>query len=524
MNRRFARLVAAIAATVCALGLQVTASNHREAPITALDHKADITDIFAFRSYNDGGTPKVTLILCVDPLLDPANGPNWFPFDDEILYEIKIDNNQDAREDIAFQFRFETQQRLPGLFQVYAGIGASGAVAPANSPAPVAPGTLIVPPQITDFDSPGLGQRQRFSVTALRGANRFDLTSTDGRRLYAVPTNVGPRTMDYEALFAQGIYNLPAGIRVFAGTTDDPFWIDLGAAFDTFNLRSTVAPGALTPAQDAALENFASDTVSGYAVNTIAIEVPVALLTRTGQIEPASSPAATIGVWATTSRPRVSIRQSNRGVPDRSGLFRQVQRMGNPLINELIIGTGSKDRFSMDEPANDAQFVSFFSDPALPRVLNALTGGVLAIPAPPRLDLRPLVQYVPPIAAAGSSPGPVADLLRLNTGVAPTAVASASRLGVLGGDNAGFPNGRRVFDDVVDIALRVVAGGVLAAPFPGYNPNVNARLGDGVNVNDTPYQSSFPFVGYSPSGRDRRHLDPTEPGCTAGTGAPCPPE
>ena len=132
------------------------------------------------------------------------------------------------------------------------------------------------------------------------------------------------------------------------------------------------------------------------------------------------------------------------------------------------------------------------------------------------------MQYVPPIAAAGTAPGPVADLLRLNTGVAPTARAAASRLGVLGGDNAGFPNGRRVFDDVTDIALRVVAGGVLAAPFPGYNANINGRLGDGVNVNDAPYLTQFPYIAYAPSGRDRRHIDPTEPGCTAGGGAPCP--
>ena len=155
-------------------------------------------------------------------------------------------------------------------------------------------------------------------------------------------------------------------------------------------------------------------------------------------------------------------------------------------------------------------------------MLNALTGGVLAIPAQPRVDLRPLVQYVPPIAAAGTPMGPVADMLRLNTGVAPTPYASASRLGLLGGDNAGYPNGRRVFDDVTDISLRVVAGGVLAAPFPGFNPDINGRLGDGVNVNDFRTWTSFPYVAYSPSGRDRRHIDPTEPGCTAGAGAPCP--
>jgi len=278
----------------------------------------------------------------------------------------------------------------------------------------------------------------------------------------------------------------------------------------------------MSPAQDAASENFSPDTISGYGVNTIAIELPVNLLTRSGRVEPASSPAATLGVWGTTSRPRVSVRRNSNGVPDRSGLFRQVQRVGNPFINEQIIGTGSKDRFSMDQPANDGQFVNFFADPALPRVLNALTGGVLAIPPAPRFDLRPLVQYVAPIAPAGTPAGPIADLLRINTGVAPTPVASASRLGVLGGDNAGFPNGRRVFDDVTDIALRVVAGGVLAAPFPGYNASINGMLGDGVNVNDAPYMPGFPYMAYSPSGRDRRHLDPTEPGCTAGGGASCP--
>ena len=175
----------------------------------------------------------------------------------------------------------------------------------------------------------------------------------------------------------------------------------------------------------------------------------------------------------------------------------------------------------MDQPANDSQFASFFADPALARVLNALTGGVLAIPDQPRNDLRPLVQYAPPIAAAGTPMGPTADMLRLNTGVAPTPSALASRLGLLGGDKSGYPNGRRVFDDVTDISLRVVAGGVLAAPFPGFNPDINGRLGDGVNVNDFPYLESFPYVAYSPSGRDRRHIDPTEPGCTAGAGAPC---
>lgn len=172
----------------------------------------------------------------------------------------------------------------------------------------------------------------------------------------------------------------------------------------------------------------------------------------------------------------------------------------------------------MDQPVNDAQFAAQLLDPLLARVLNAATGGLVAIPTPPRTDLLPLVTYAPPIAAAGTPAGPVADLLRLNTGVAPTAPASASRLGLLGGDAAGFPNGRRVFDDVTDIALRVVSG-VLA---PGFNVFPNNALGDGVNVNDTNYRTAFPYMGNSPSGRDRRHIDPGEPGCTAGSGAACP--
>ena len=175
---------------------------------------------------------------------------------------------------------------------------------------------------------------------------------------------------------------------------------------------------------------------------------------------------------------------------------------------------------ALDQPKNDSQFASFFLDPALARVVNALTAGAVAIPTPPRVDLLPVVTYAPPIAAPGTPAGPVTDLLRLNTGVPPTPPASQSRLGLLGGDPAEFPNGRRLVDDVVDLALRLVVGGVLAGP-PFSTSPVNSRLGDGVNVNDAPYRTSFPYLANAPSGRSRRHIDPGEPGCTAGAGAPC---
>ncbi len=492
------------------------AASHREAPITALDHKADITDFFAFVSYDDPS--KVTFLLNVDPFLEPGNGPNYFPFDDNIRYSIKVDNDNDAVEDITFDVQFQTEIRAPDLFTAFVGAG-SGINAPANSPPPVAPGTPIVPPAITSLDGPGsagLSLRQRYTVTMVKHGVRTPLTNQTGGPLFAVPSNVGPRTMpDYPALAAQGIYELEDGIRVFAGTVDDPFYIDLGAAFDSLNFRVGAGGGVLSAGQDASDTNTAPDTVSGYNVNTIAIEVPISMLTRTGSKVAANSPAATIGAWGATYRPRITVRRAPREAASGGG-FSQVQRMGNPLINELIIGTGYKDYWSMSEPKNDSNFAKFDLDPLLARVLNAVYG--INIPAPPRTDLLPLVQYVPPIAAPGTPKGPIADLLRLNTGVAPTPAANRSRLGVLGGDLGGFPNGRRVSDDVTDIAARVVAG-VLA---PGFNVYPNNRIGDGVNTNDVPYQETFPYVAFAQSGRDRRHIDPGEPGCTMSGGAACP--
>ena len=492
------------------------AASHREAPITALDHKADITDFFAFVSYDDPS--KVTFLLNVDPLLEPGNGPNYFPFDDNILYAIRIDNNNTGGQAIAFEFRFQTEIRAPDVFTGFVGAG-TGVNAPANSPPPVAPGTPIIPPAITALDGPGsegLSLRQRYTVTMVKDGVSTPLANTTNGPLFAVPSNVGPRTMpNYPSFASQGIYNLGNGIRVFAGTVDDPFYIDLGAAFDSLNFRQGAGGGVLTPAQDASNTNTASDTVSGYNVNTIAIEVPIAMLTRTGTQVAATDPAATIGVWGTTSRPRITVRRSPLPAVS-SGDFSQVQRMGNPLINELIIGTGSKDFWSISRPADDAQFANFALDPLFARAVNAVFG--INIPPPPRNDLLLLMQYLPPIAAPGTPPGPVADLLRLNTGVPPTPMPSRSRLGVLGGDFAGFPNGRRVSDDVTDIATRVVAGGVLV---PGFNVAPNNLLGDGVNTNDVPYQETFPYVAFAQSGRNRRHIDPGEPGCTMNAGAPC---
>ena len=495
-------LKTALATAVIAAPLAVYTANHREAPITALDRAADITDWYSFVSYNDPS--KMTMVLSVDPLLEPANGPNYFPFDPEILYEMKIDNNQDAVDDLTLQFRFQTEQRLPGVFTSLVG------------------GIVGIPP-ITALDGPGsqgLGTRQSYTVVAIKGNQRFELSA--GRRLYAVPSNVGPRTMpNYQALYDQGIYDLGNGIKTFAGTTDDPFYIDLGAAFDSLNFRTAAGGGVLSATDDANNGvNVAPDDVSGFNVNTIAIEIPIALLTSDLRQHPNTDRQAVLGTYATTSRQQITVRRAPREGNGNAtqGPWRQVQRMGNPLINELLIGTGSKDRFSMENPTNDIQFAPFFARPLLADIFASI--GV-PIPAGDRVDLAPLVVYRGPTIPAGTPDGPVADLLRLNTGIPPTPAAQQQRLGLLtlldtnpnNNDAAGFPNGRRPDDDVVDIAARVV-GGILVNP-----TTYGTRIGDGVNVNDMPKRATFPYVPPAHDGRNSRHVDPNEPGC-AGV---CPP-
>ena len=473
----------------------VFASSHREAPITALDRTADVTDWYAFVSYDH--PDRVTMILNVDPFLEPANGPNYFPFDPNVLYEMKIDNNQDGVEDVTFQFRFTTEIRQPGLFTGLVG------------------GVAGIPPitSLSGQGSAGLSLRQTYSVVMIKNGQATCLSC--GQTLYAVPSNVGPRTMpDYQSLFNQGIYSLGNNVRTFAGTVDDPFYIDLGAAFDSLNFRMGVG-GVLPPSEDADdTHNYAPDAVAGFNVNSIVLEVPITMLTVDGKIHSAGDKQAVLGTYGSTSRHRLTVRRSPFPEKD-SGPFQQVQREGNPLINELIIGTGSKDRFSMDDPKNDSQFANFVLNPLLATVFSTL--GIPVAP-PPRTDLLILAQYEPPICpgcGAGDA-GPVADLLRLNTGIPPTAVGSQKRLGFLAGDIAGFPNGRRPIDDVVDIASRAVAGILVDSTKYG------TAIGDGVQFNPEGYGSTFPYVMPANSGRDSVHIGPGQAGCSGQTNGICP--
>ena len=339
----------------------------------------------------------------------------------------------------------------------------------------------------------------------------------DGKTLYAVPSNVGPLTMpNYKALFNQGIYTLDHGVKVWAGTADDPFFIDLGAAFDSLNFRSGVGP-VLSPSIDGDdTHNYAPDAVGGYNVNSIVLEVPITMLTVDGKLHPASDKRAVIGTYGSTARHAITVRRSPD--PDVNyAHFQQVNREGNPLINEVIIGTGSKDRFSMDFPVNDAQFANFVLNPVLAGVFSSL--GV-PVPPNPRTDLLILAQYQAPICpgCGPKMPDPWPTSCGSTLAFQQLRWRKQKRLGFLAGDTAGYPNGRRPIDDVFDISARAVAGILVNGTKYG------TPLGDGVNTKNGGFNNSFPYVMPANSGRDSAHTGPGQAGCSGQPGGICPVE
>lgn len=463
--RRVGTGLIGLSTLLSAAGMQIFAASHAEAPLIALDRAADNTDTYAFRSVEAGREGYVTLIANYIPFQEPSNGPQFFPFDDTVLYEIKIDNTGDGVEDVTYQFQFKTKIVNGDSILGQSGVNEDAVISNLNDP---------------DFNIP-----QTYTV------RRIDHTTGKHGRVLGSdfkvpPANIGPRvTPNYETNLGQpAIGSLSNGGKVFAGNRDEYFFLDLGGIFDALNLRSIGVNGGV-------------DSSKGFNVSAIAIEVPIQELTRSGNV-PAGPTAsdAVIGVWATASRK--SVRVLGPGASDDQGRWRQVSRLGNPLVNELVIPLKLKDYFNSVSPKDDTFAAPFVLDPDLPRVLNTVFG--IKIPDAPRNDLVsifatgiPVNPVTGPNYTTFLSDGTPHEYLRLNVGIAPTPIGSMSRFGLLGGDVAGFPNGRRVFDDVVDIALRAAAGGT---PFtPDTNVAPNNTLGDGVNVNpEGPLLTRFPYL------------------------------
>jgi hypothetical protein len=454
------------------------ASSHAEAPLIGQDPRADNTDLYAFVSPED--TSKVTMIANYIPLEAPASGPNFYSFDDSALYEIKVDQDGDGRADVGYQFTFTTQTRNPNTFLYNTG--------------PI--GSLTD----TDWNRP-----QTYDVTFVhynkdgkieRGGTNKPVVL--GHDISTPPDNIGPRsTPNYNTLAAAAVTSLPGGIKVFAGQRDDPFYVDLGSIFDLAGLRPFnpfhVIPLGAAPGVDA---------LTNYNTHSIEIQVPISQL--------AQAPNKNVGIYATASRQKATILR-NDGTKDGYGRWVQVSRLGNPLINEVVIPLGKKDYWNRSEPSNDSQFEHYYSNPEVSALENLLYGqananGVLQpIDETGRTDLDLiLLNGVPGLNFTGDTQ---ADLLRLNTdikpganGACPGGTANASqpdRLAVLNADLCGYPNGRRLADDVVDIDLRVFAqgyGAFLNGAFGLPNKSPNNLLGDGVDTNDVSFSNTFPYV------------------------------
>jgi hypothetical protein len=495
------------------------AASHREAPLIALDPAADNTDTYAFRSWQDPS--KVVFIMNVIPGQDPADGPNYFNFDDEVLYAVNIDNNQDGKaEDIVYEFRFKTENR-PALGQL-------------EFPLPYVGNPKISVAQlqgITKLDGPGsegLTRRQTYTVTEVRGKKRTELFK--GQKLVAVPTNAGPATFkNYEDLASQAIYtDASTGIKVFAGERAETFYIDLGAVFDTANLRRF--PPLLSAAEDAdeTKDPFGVNRFSGINVNSIVIEVPISRVTLDGKSAEQTS-APVIGMYASTARQKVKV-LGDDGTAKTQGPWVQVSRLANPLVNELIIDTPFKDRWNSQEPEDEAQFQEFYKNPSIAVALELIFG--VPVTTTPRTDLMSVFLKYPGQSLSGNNCGnPCAELLRLNLKAPTTQPENQKRLGGLAGDAAGFPNGRRPNDDVTDIALRVVGGAnyiaglagdgvnfLGGAPGAGVNdgPGYGAIPGNRLDVTVNGIAKEFPYLPTPYDGRGRRHID-----CVQSTGAPC---
>ncbi|MES2603610.1 MAG: DUF4331 domain-containing protein [Pseudomonadota bacterium] len=442
--------------------LPAMASSHREAPMISAMPALDGTDFYMFRSYEPGREGYVTFLANYFPLQDAYGGPNYFNLDDKAVYEIHIDNNGDSVEDLTFSFSFTTIRNgvtLP--------IGGKNVAIPLINAGAVGP---------TAADTTNVNVRQEYALNIISGNRRTGaktavMNSNTGSTTFRKPLdNIGSKSIaDYTTYANSHIYPItapgcPSNGKVFVGQRAEGFAVNLGAAFDLVNLNPLGSPSAVP------------NVIGNQNVTTLALEIPLACLTKGGD--------PVIGAWTTSS-----MNTSN-------GLL-QVSRLGFPLVNELIIGLPDKDKFNFSEPKDDGQFATYVTNPTLPALLELLfsSAGAKAPTNFPRMDMVAAITGVAglnqPMTIGGKKPVP-SEMLRLNTSIAPAAASAQNNLGVLASDLAGFPNGRRPGDDVVDIALRVVMGAL--NPDATIAPNNMAPFTDQSTVSAADFPSTFPYL------------------------------
>ena len=404
-----------------------SASSHREAPLISGQPQYDNTDVYAFVSPDHPDT--TTIVANWIPFEEPAGGPNFFTFAEDAQYDIHIDNNGDAQGELLFRYTFKTHTKNKKTFLYNTGA-------------------------VTSLDDPDLNITQTYDIDLVKLKNQKVTYSTKlADDVPVAPSNVGKASMpDYNTLRKQAVYKLPNGSKTFAGQADDPFFLDL-RVFDL------LYGGNLT--------EVGRDTLKGYNVNSIALQVPTDMIT-----ESADQPV--VGIWSTTQKRNAQ------------GYYSQVSRLGNPLVNEVVNPIKDKDKFNASAPKDDGQFLKNVTNPELPKLIEAIYK--IKAPAEPRNDLVDV--FLKGVKGLNQPPNVrPAEELRLNTSIEPT--AKPKRLGVLDGDNAGFPNGRRLTDDVIDASLQVVEGELVGS---------KNDLGDAVDKNDKKFKKAFPYLALPTAG------------------------
>ena len=481
-------------ATACALaaltlaGSAAFASSHREAPAIAQMPAVDGTDLYMFRSYESGRAGFVTILANYIPLQDPPGGPNFFMFDDKALYEINIDNNGDAKEDISFKFRFNNTSKGQALT-----VGGKSVKIP-----------LINKGTISDVNDVDLNVRETFTVEVARGGRRNNASANSGSvtnasggaKEFDKPVdNIGEKSIpDYAGYAAKHIYNVAipgceGTAKMFVGQRKEPFYIAVGKVLDLINLNP------LGPEVSGNANNL-----EGKSVTTIALEVPIACL--------ATSADPVIGAWTTASKRQGNLFNPTPGSglgkgSTGGGAWAQVSRLGMPLVNEVVIGLDDKDKFNASKPSGDTQFIDYVTNPSLPALIQSLFPSALAPTNFPRTDL--VTVFLKGLDGLNQPKNVVAsEMLRLNTSTAVTAPAAQNALGVAGGDNAGFPNGRRPADDVTDVSIRVAMGALCVLTGatdtlkvgckPSDAPAGGMAFTDGVRKTAADYPVVFPYL------------------------------
>ena len=462
-------LGAATVAVLCAGALATTGvlgSSHREAPRIMLDPSADNTDLYAFTAPDAPG--KLTIVSNWVPFENPAGGPYFGKLDPKARYYVKIDNTGDGVEDVAYRWQFKNTFRNPNSF-------------------------LYAVPPVNSIDSPNLNFRQTYDLYFERYKHGKEVSSKRiAHDVPVAPDNVGPKTMpDYAAVAAGAVRTTSVGVKTFVGPADDPFFADLGTIFDGINIDH---PGR--PAIGLGNQGGGHDDLAGYNVHSFVLQIPDAHITRDGKpVSGASASNAVVGVWSSTERRSIPVNREHG-----KEHWVQVSRLGNPLINEVIIPIGKKDMFNATEPKDDLKnFGAYALSPEPAAILNALFH--INASEHGRTDIvQALLTGIPGLTQISKDAVP-ADTLKVNLGVPPT--TTPNRFGALAGDTQGFPDGRRLGDDVTDIELRVIAGALL-------KPANNVPLGDGVDQNDKAFRTAFPYVAQPDSGFNS-HIGRDEP-------------